>query len=202
MLLLTAAGRGERETMDSAIAAGADVNAISGYGNSVLYNACFADHPTAIAALLARGADPNLRMTYRSPVDGRVEVGLVALMVCRSAAAVETLLAAGADPNVSDNHGSTPLMRAALAAGPDAVAMLPEGRGRPGGQRRGGEDCCRPGKAAAVVAGGALDRAAGTGSDRAKNGTQDRARAAEFGASLKGLSNKAPRLTEHCYHPR
>ena len=124
MLLLTAAGRGEREAMDAAIAAGADVNAVSGYGNSVLYNACFADHRTAIAALLARGADPNLRMTYRSPVDGRVEVGLVALMVCRSAAAVETLLAAGADPNVSDDHGSTPLMRAALAAGSDAVAML------------------------------------------------------------------------------
>jgi ankyrin repeat protein len=124
LLLLTAAGDGDLAGIDAAIAAGGDVNAVSGHGNSVLYNACFADQLQAIAALLARGADPNRRMTYHSPVDGRVEVGVVALMVCRSAAAVETLLAAGADPNVSDNQGSTPLMRAALAAGPEAVALL------------------------------------------------------------------------------
>jgi ankyrin repeat protein len=124
LLLMTASGSGETGAIDAALAAGADVNAVSSYGNSALYNACFADRLPVVTALLEHGADPNLRMTYHSPVDGRVEVGLVALMVCRSAPVVEVLLAAGANPNVSDNHGSTPLMRAALAAGSDAVALL------------------------------------------------------------------------------
>lgn len=122
--LFDAVSRGDRERLRSAIAAGADPNAVSKYGSSLLYSACFADQTGALEALLAAGADPNLRMTYRSPVDGRVEVGLVALMVCRSSVAVAILLGAGAQPNVSDIHGSTPLMRAALAAGAEAVELL------------------------------------------------------------------------------
>jgi ankyrin repeat protein len=123
-LLFEAAFHGDLAGIDSAVAAGADVDGVNEYGSGALYSACFGDQLASIDALLAHGADPNLRMTYRSPVDGRVEVGLVALMVCRSAGAVERLLAAGADPNLSDDHGTTPLMRVALTAGPDAVALL------------------------------------------------------------------------------
>jgi len=84
----------------------------------------FIDRADMVKLLLARGADPNKRMVYRSPVDGRVEDGLVALMLARSAEVVAALVNAGADPNMSDADGRTPLMRVVLAATPEAVEQL------------------------------------------------------------------------------
>jgi hypothetical protein len=63
-------------------------------------------------------------LTYRSPVDGRTEEDVVALMFARSAEVVTALLRAGADPNVCDAIGETPLMRAALGAPPAATQAL------------------------------------------------------------------------------
>jgi ankyrin repeat protein len=104
---------------------GCDPNVVNPlYGNTPLYNACFADRADAVAVLLARGADPNQRMTYRSPVDGRVEEGLVALMLAQSVPVMKALLDAGADPNAADSIGRTPLMRCALAATPEAIDLL------------------------------------------------------------------------------
>ena len=124
-LLLQAAGQGDLATLQRLLAAGCDVNgAHPVHGNTALYNACFVDRADVVKLLVAGGADPNHRMTYHSPVDGRVEEGLVALMLARSPAVVSALLEAGANPNVHDAIGRTPLMRVVLSASVDAVDLL------------------------------------------------------------------------------
>jgi ankyrin repeat protein len=123
--LLDAVAQGNLAKVDELLDAGCDPNvAHPQYGNTALSSACFTNRVEVIKRLLQRGADPNLRITYRSPVDGRVEKGVVALMFSRSLEAVTALLEAGADPSVHDEEGTTPLMRAALATPPAAVAAL------------------------------------------------------------------------------
>ena len=97
MDLLQAAGRGDLGRLKELLDAGCDPNlAHSISGNTALYNACFLDSVEVVKLLLSRGANPNHRMTYRSPVDGGVERGLVALMVTRSEPVTSALLDAGA----------------------------------------------------------------------------------------------------------
>jgi ankyrin repeat protein len=74
--------------------------------------------------LLDHGADPNKRITYRSPVDGRVERGVVALMVAASPEVVTLLLRAGADATVQDEAGRTVLMRLVGAAPSETFDLL------------------------------------------------------------------------------
>jgi ankyrin repeat protein len=125
MELLDAAAQGHLAKVDELLDAGCDPNtAHPQYGNTPLSRACFTNRVEIIERLLQRGADPNLRITYRSPVDGRVEKGVVALMFARSLEAVSALLEAGADPNIADEEGATPLMRAVLATPPAAVRAL------------------------------------------------------------------------------
>ena len=89
--LLQAAGTGDLARLTRLLDAGCDPNTVHPFtGASALYNACFGGQQVdAVRLLLARGADPNKRLTYRSPVDGRIEEGLVALMVASSVAVVE-----------------------------------------------------------------------------------------------------------------
>jgi ankyrin repeat protein len=123
--LLEAAAQGNIAMVEELLNAGCDPNiAHPQYGNTPLSRACFTDRVEVIKRLLKGGADPNLRITYSSPVDGRVEKGVVALMFARSLAAVTALLEAGADPNLQDEEGATPLMRAVLATPPAAVVAL------------------------------------------------------------------------------
>lgn len=111
--------------LEELLDAGCDPNtAHPNYWNTLLYNACFMDRADIVKLLLARAADPNRRMTYRSPVDGRVEEGPVALMLARSSEVAAALLSAGADPNAPDSAGRTPLMRAVLGASADFVEQL------------------------------------------------------------------------------
>jgi ankyrin repeat protein len=105
--------------------AGADPNSVNPtVGNTLLYNACLGDRLDAVLLLLARGADPNQRMVYRSPVDGRIEQGVVALMFARSAEVALALLDAGADPNAQDTAGRTALMRAVVGGTAEQVKVL------------------------------------------------------------------------------
>ncbi len=137
--LLQAAGVGDIGGLAELLDAGADPNmAHPVTGATPLYNACAASQGEAVRLLLARGADPNKRITYRSPVDGRVEVGVVALMLCSSGTVIDLLLEAGADVKAQQDDGSTVLMRLVglapppifeklMQAGADAAARSAEG---------------------------------------------------------------------------
>jgi ankyrin repeat protein len=63
-------------------------------------------------------------MNYHSPVDGRRESGVVALMFARSAQVVLALVAGGADVNAADEDGLTSLIRAAFWGKKDVVKAL------------------------------------------------------------------------------
>ena len=120
-----AVGRDDARLLTELLDGGADPNAADPqYGHTPLSRACFRDRLEIVDLLLQRGAEPNQRLTYRSPVDGRTEEGVVALMFARSAEVVTALLRAGANPNVCDLAGETPLMRAALGAPPAATQVL------------------------------------------------------------------------------
>src|SRR5262249_20246724 len=126
-------------TLEQLLDGGCDPNvAHPVYGNTPLYNACLIDRADMVKLLLRRGADPNKRMTYRSPVDGRVEDGLVALMLARSPEVVAALVQAGADPNLRAADGRTPLTRVVLGATPQAVEQLLRAGADPGARSSAG----------------------------------------------------------------
>ena len=102
-------------------------------GRTILYAAVRANRIRAVEVLIKRGADPNQRFTYRSPVDGTIETDRVVLHYVLSPEMVTVLLAAGGNINATDAIGTTPLMCAAfhgqvavvqalLAAGADVNA--------------------------------------------------------------------------------
>ena len=130
--LLQAAGSGDIPWLIRLLDSGCDPNTVHPMtGASALYNACWGGtQPEAVGVLLSRGADPNQSLTYRSPVDGRVEEGVVALMVAgsfgqaSSRRVVELLLGAGADPNARMEDGRTVLMRLVGAASSEVVGLL------------------------------------------------------------------------------
>jgi uncharacterized protein len=113
MQFFQAAAEGDVAALVALLDAGADPNWINPHaGNTALYNASISGEADAVRVLLDRGADPNLRMNYHSPVDGRREDGVVALMYARSSDVVAALVSGGADVNAKDGNGLTPLIRA------------------------------------------------------------------------------------------
>jgi ankyrin repeat protein len=123
--LLRAAGDGEIAQIKSIVDGGCDPNVSHPtIGHTPLYNACIGDHLDAVKLLIACGADPNRRLTYHSPVDGRIEKDIAVLMVARSEGVIDALIGAGADPNARDAQGRTALMRMVLAGNVEAVEAL------------------------------------------------------------------------------
>lgn len=123
--LFTAVGRGDVAATKVALANGANPNTTHPIGGqTLLYNACFADNLPMIELLLEHGADPNQRIEYHSPVDGRIEKDIVVLMMARFSNAARALISAGADVNAADVNGVTPLMRASRNGNADVVREL------------------------------------------------------------------------------
>jgi uncharacterized protein len=125
--LLVAVCNDDEQRMAQLLSSGANPNFINEpYGNSALYNSTFSNHLAGVCVLLRAGADPNLRLTYRSPVDGRVERNVVALMYARIPEIARELINAGADVNLVDNAGLTALIRAAQRGALEVVEVLLE----------------------------------------------------------------------------
>jgi ankyrin repeat protein len=111
--------------IEQAIRAGADPNAVHPRGgHTPLQVAAQEDSTKALGALLAGGADPNLRFTWVSRVDGRVFPGRVALMYAASGNVVERLVSSGAALDAADQSGWTAVACAIEAISVDAFKML------------------------------------------------------------------------------
>lgn len=120
------------EAVPELVRKGADLNYVDpNLGRTPLYAACISDRVRAIEALVQHGADPNKRFTYRSPVDGRTEADVTALMYAVSPEAAMVLISAGADVNAADATGTTPLMRAGFYGRPAVVSVLLRAGARP-----------------------------------------------------------------------
>lgn len=111
--------------VEEAIREGADANGVDPLtGRTPLYAACSSNRIHAIESLLRHGADPNKRLTYRSPVDKRVENDVVALHYVSSPEAAKAMLKAGANVNLVDANGGTALTRAASNGHLEVVKTL------------------------------------------------------------------------------
>ncbi len=105
------------------------INAVDSYGYSGLHAAVEGYKDDAIALLLERGADPNVRSG-----DGRTPLHRAAEY--RQTSICELLLSAGAIVNARDDYGVTPLhelgtvemLRLLLQHGADINATTPDGR--------------------------------------------------------------------------
>lgn len=96
--LLLAALEGNAMMVSRLIEAGANLYAINGDFNGVLFNACYAASPEVIRLLVEAGADIN----------DTNEEGTTALMYAASASRVECvkmLLSLGADPSLHNEDG-------------------------------------------------------------------------------------------------
>jgi uncharacterized protein len=127
LVLASYSGRGEVGA--ALLEGGADPNDTA-VGYSALHAAILRSDLNLVKALLARGANPNIRMTKHAPKRRRGEdfvlaapfVGATPYMLAArflEPEIVRTLKAAGADPALSMPNGTTPLM---LAVGMDSVA--------------------------------------------------------------------------------
>lgn len=83
----------------------------SKYGQSPLRLAVQVGSVSVIRMLLDAGADPNARLDLVSPVSGRREFGVTAVMYANTAEVVSLLVEAGANPNAIDSDGSSVFVR-------------------------------------------------------------------------------------------
>ena len=106
------------------IAAGADVNATTSFGNTPLHS--FTGDAAVISLLLSAGADVNAKNIHGStPLHG-VAPNLNLAPEDANVFAVSLLLSAGADVNAKDNGGATPLYDAVFFdyAHPAVISLL------------------------------------------------------------------------------
>lgn len=116
---------GNKDTVETLLQAGADVNQQSRESMKVsaLHSSAAARRPDIAAMLLAKGADPNLRaeagvtVLHEVAITGQIDLA-------------EMLLTHGADINAKDNSGKTPLAHAIDAKKEAMVAWLSARGGR------------------------------------------------------------------------
>ena len=120
--LVLAAMSGHGQFASFLLDRGADPNA-AGAGYTALHAAVLRADPALVKALLAKGANPNVRMTQGSPVPRQTyqfdlmaqDIGATPYALAAKFVEPEILgilVAAGADPLVPMNNGTTPLLAA------------------------------------------------------------------------------------------
>jgi len=121
--LFSVASNGDAEMVKWLLAHGVKDAPAGMEGMTSLHQACLLAYPKVVAALLAGGADANLRskdgltpLMYVEGMQGKTGVQIIKL-----------LLAAGADPNAKMADGGFPLYRAATDGSPAAIEALIEG---------------------------------------------------------------------------
>jgi len=124
--LVLAAMSGHGQFASFLLDRGADPNA-AGAGYTALHAAVLRADPALVKALLAKGANPNVRMTQGSPVPRQTyqfdlmaqDIGATPYALAAKYVEPEILrilLSAGADPHVPMNNGTTPLLAAVGSA--------------------------------------------------------------------------------------
>lgn len=109
--------RGHAEVARILIAAGADVSAVDGYGQSLVMRSSSANKPEVLKALIDSGANVNLENEYKiAPLAAAAEQGQLEI--------VRLLLAGGANVNARNTYGGTALSVAILRGYEEVVIML------------------------------------------------------------------------------
>lgn len=116
--LMYAVGNANSKIASYLIKCGADVNARNDIGQTPLMIAATRGHKQIVEQLVHAGADTNI-----VDQEGR---NAIAWAASRGdfADVISVLFTYGTNPNVSDKHGFTPLMRAAMLGHDDSVATL------------------------------------------------------------------------------
>jgi ankyrin repeat protein len=109
--IFSASYSGDTKAIENAVANGVNPNAQHPRAGTVpLQLACQGNAVESVKVLLRLGADPNLRFTWKSRVDGRVMSAQTALMYATSVEIASQLVAAGGDLNARDGEGNSPLV--------------------------------------------------------------------------------------------
>jgi hypothetical protein len=133
--LVTAAEAGDGKRVRALIAAGADVNHVTGSGATALGVAAYGGHEDAVRVLLAAGAKPDVRgagaqqetplmSVARSPAAPESSVRIARLLIARGADVNATTEGAEAD------YGTSPLTEALSTCRPALVRLLLARRAR------------------------------------------------------------------------
>ena len=116
MLLISAAGDGEKQRVQRLLSAGASVNTRDRQGYTPVIRAAESGHLSVVKALLAAGANVNVSQGGESL--------LMKVVASGDLLTAETLLAAGADVNYRSNSGQTALDIARTSSNRDLEMLL------------------------------------------------------------------------------
>lgn len=122
--LSRAVSEDDAEEVRRLVKSGISFDAHPRHGNTHLRTACQCDALRALQTLLELGADPNESITYKSPIDKRIEERFTPLMYVTSPSAAELLLEHGANVNATSATGLSALMRHAHFGSADIVEVL------------------------------------------------------------------------------
>lgn len=119
------AAKNDGRSLQRAIEAGVSPNALHPKSGTLLLQiACQFDALDCVRALLDMGADPSMRFTRVSRVDGRVFKDHVPLMYAENVETTKLLIEAGAEIEARDEKQWTPLVYAVNAGDVDRVRYL------------------------------------------------------------------------------